>query len=207
MSNESDTPELRTLGLEPDDLDGHTIEELADYVDSGRTPRDPSIESSPGCRIALDALEGLRGLSAELLATDAEAEPPTDDAWVQRILADITLDARAGRRIPLDTPADHVDLGITEGAVRGLIRSAEASVPGLFVGRCRLEGDVTDPAAAIRITVDVSAPYGQPVRPMIDRLREEISRRLSAHTQLTVLGIDIVVQDLYLPLRLETGKP
>ena len=39
-----------------EDLDGHTIEELSDYLDAGRTPVDASIEGSPGCRIALDAL-------------------------------------------------------------------------------------------------------------------------------------------------------
>ena len=31
------------LALEPEDLDGHTVEELDDYLDRGCTPPDPSI--------------------------------------------------------------------------------------------------------------------------------------------------------------------
>jgi len=196
MSNEYDTHDLRGLGLEPEDLDGHTIEDLTDYLDAGRTPPDPSIDASPGCRLALDALERLRDLTPELLSADSAAEPEVEEAWVERILTGITLDARAGRRIPFSAPSPHADLGITEGAVRGLMRAAESAVPGILVGRCRLDGDVTEPGAPIRVCVEVSVPYGPPIPLLAERLRTEIATSLMTHTELNITGVDVIVQDV-----------
>lgn len=194
--NEHDTPELRGLGMGPEDLDGHTIEELSDYLDAGRAPADPSIDESAGCQIALDALQRLRSLTPELLAADTEAESEPDEGWVQNILAGITLDARAGRRIPLISSAPNADLGITEGAVRGLVRAAENAVPGVLVGRCRLDGDATVTGEPIRVRVEASVLYGDPIPDLVDRLRAEIATRLTVHTDLNVTGIDITVHDI-----------
>lgn len=196
--NDHDTPGLPGLGLEPEDLDGHTIEELSDYLDAGRIPVDPSIDQSAGCRLALDALQRLRTLTPELLAADTAAEPEPDEGWVQKILAGIALDARAGRRIPITTATTgDADLGITEGAVRGLIRAAEKAVPGVLVGRCRLDGDVTSAAGPIEVRLEVSMPYGSPIPNTVSRLRAEIARRLRMHTTLNVAGIDITVHDIH----------
>ncbi len=194
--NHSDSPDPQTSLTELGDLDGHTIEELSDYLDSARTPADPSIEGSPGCRIALDALSRLRELTPELLAADLAAEAAPDESWVQKVLSGIALDARAGRRIPLSTARPDADLGITEGAVRGAIRAAERTVPGVVFGTCRFDGDVTIPGEPVRVRVEVSVPYGQPIPDLVDRLREEIRTRLLAHTTLSVTGIDITVQDI-----------
>lgn len=194
MNNTHDMPD--PLRMEPDDLDGHTIEELSDYLDSGRFPADSSIDESAGCQIALDALERLRALTPELIAADTKAESEADESWVERILAGIALDARAGRRIPIVIDRPGVDAGITEGAVRGVIRAAENTVPGVLIGRCRFDGDVTVPGEPVLIRVDVSVPYGLPIPSLVDRLRAEISTRLSAHTTLNVTGINITVSDL-----------
>ena len=72
MTDERETREVRWLGLEPTDLDGHTLDELTDYLDAGRQPADRSIDESPGCQLALDALERLQGLGAELIAAEAK---------------------------------------------------------------------------------------------------------------------------------------
>ncbi|MGO4680824.1 hypothetical protein [Microbacterium sp. 2MCAF23] len=184
------------LGFEPEDLDGHTMDELGDYLDAGRTPADPSIDASPGCRIALDALERLRRLGPALLDQDTAAEPQADESWVRSIINGIARDARAGRRIPLSVAEPDDDLGITEGAVRGLIRSAGDAVPGVLIGRCRLDGDVTIPGAPIRIDVEASVPYGLPIVRLTQRLRTEIGDRLRTHAELNIAGIDIVVHDV-----------
>ncbi|GAA2847576.1 Asp23/Gls24 family envelope stress response protein [Microbacterium arabinogalactanolyticum] len=194
--NEHDTPDARILGLEPEDLDGHTIEELSDYLEAGCRPPDPAIDESPGCRIALEALERLRRLSPELLAADAEAEPEPDDSWVQRILSGIALDAHAGRRIPITVPVANADLGITEGAVRGLIRATENALPGVLIGKSRFDGDVTVPGEPVRIQLDVSVPYGEPIPGLVDRLRHEIDVRLRDHTTLHITAVDITVHDV-----------
>jgi uncharacterized alkaline shock family protein YloU len=195
--NEHDTPDLPAPGTESEVVDGHTIEELSDYLDAGRTPANPSIDQSPRSQIALDALARLRALTPELLAAEAAAEPAPDENWVQNILAGIAIDARPGRRIPITTLAPNTDLGITEGAVRGMIRAAETAVPGVLVGKCRFDGDVTAPGEPVRVRVDVSVPYGDPIPDLTARLRAEISARLAAHTTLNVTGIDIAVHDIH----------
>ncbi len=196
----------RLLGLGPEDLDGHTIEELSEYLEAGRLPADPLIDESAGCQIALDALERLRDLTPQLFAADTAAEPEADELWVQRILKDITLDARAGRRIPIASAAPNADAGITEGAVRGLIRSAEREVPGVLVGKCTLEGDVTRVDEPIRVSVEMSAPYGASMTTLADRLRSEIRANLVAHTTLHVTAVDIVIHDIqYIATQTENG--
>ena len=192
MTDDDATP----LGLDASDLDGHTIEELTDYLDAGREPANPSIDSSAGCVLALDALERLRALTPALMARDEAAEPEPEPGWIQSILGGITMDARSGRRIPLADADDHSDLAITEGAVRGLIRAAENAFPGILIGRCRLDGDVTARDAEIRVQIDVSVPFGEPITQLAERLRAEIAARLERHTRLTVAGIDIAVHDI-----------
>ena len=196
MTDDRETPDVRRLGLEPTDLDGHTLDELTDYLEAGRQPADRSIDESPGCRLALDALERLHGLGAELLAAEAAAEPAVDENWVDRILSGIAMDARAGRRIPFASADPHVELGITEGAVRGLIRAAENAVPGLLIGRCRLDGDVTVADAPIRVEIDASALHGQPIPVVAEQLRTEVDRGLRAHTELNIVAIDIAIRDV-----------
>ncbi|MDR6868009.1 hypothetical protein J2Y69_002617 [Microbacterium resistens] len=201
MSREGRGTGSVALGFGPEDLDGHTMDELVDYLDAGRTPPDPSIEQSPGCRIALEALARLRSLGAELIDDDTAEEPPVEEDWVQRVLSGIALDARAGRRIPLDAPGPD-DLGMSEGAVRGLIRAAERATPGVIVGRCRLDGDLTTFDAPVRIEVEASLPYGEPIHDIADRLRATIDAELRRHTDLVVTGIDIIVHDL----RIDVGS-
>lgn len=196
MTEEREHPELPRIGFEQDDLDGYSLEELSEYLDRGRMPRDPAIEASPGCRLALEALERLTGVTAELRAADTAAEAPADEGWVQEILAGIALDVRAGRRIPVGASIPGVDLGITEGAVRGVIRAAERLFPRVLIGSCRLDGEVTEPGAPVRIRLDVSVPYGAPILDLVAGLRAEIGARLRAHTELTVSGIDITVRDI-----------
>ena len=194
--NQNDSPEKGIQDAEFANLDGHTIEELSDYLEAGRTPADPAIEGSPGCRIALDALMRLRELTPDLLLADTAAEAEPDESWVQGILAGIALDARAGRRIPIASPEPDSDLGITEGAVRGVVRAAEHSVPGILIGKCRFEGEVAMPGEPVRVHVEVSVGYGEPILNLTDRLRAEINARLRAHTTLNVVGIDITVRDI-----------
>ncbi|MFK4759304.1 hypothetical protein ACI3KS_00070 [Microbacterium sp. ZW T5_45] len=197
MSDDEQLPaEIRRLGLEPDDLDGHTLEDLSDYLDAGRTPADASIDGSPGCQLALDALERLRRLGGELLEADAAAHPAVDESWVDRILGGIALDVRAGRRIPYAGDDVTVDSGITEGAVRGVIRSAENAVPGILVGRSTLVGDVETIGAPVRIGLEISALYGTPIPRAVESLRREVADRLHRQTDLVIDAIDITVRDV-----------
>lgn len=181
------------------DLDGYTIDELSDYLDRGQTPRDPVIDSSPGCQIAIAALQRLRTISLALLEQDVAAEPPRGDKWVADILSSIGLEARAGRDIPLEHPAPTAHLAVTEGAVRGMIRAAGDAVGGALIGRCRLDGDVTVPGEPISIRVDVSVVWGERVRETADRVRGAIFAELGRHTELNVESVDVTIHDVQLP--------
>jgi uncharacterized alkaline shock family protein YloU len=178
---------------ERDDLDGHTIEELSDYLDAGRKPYDPSIENSPGCRIALDALVRLRSASLRLLEAEATDEPEPEESWIGGILANIGREARAGRRIPIEHPDPAADLGITEGSVRGLIRAAADTVDGLIVGRTALEGDVTVPGEPITVALEATAYFGHPIPATTELLREAVRSALELHTDLVITAVDVTI--------------
>ena len=183
---------------EETELDGHTIEELSSYLDAGREPLDPSIESSPGCQIALASMARLRALSASLLEAEAgaEHEQPRGD-WVASILRNIDLESRSGRRIPISHPDPGAELGLTEGAVLGLVRDAGDSVGGVLIGRCRLEGDVRVPGEPIRVLIDATAMWGEPMHQLGDRVRAAIFSTLTRHTELNLVDIVVTIHDVH----------
>lgn len=185
-----------TDALNPANLDGHTIEELSAYLDAERTPTNFSIESSPGCQIALTALGRLRQLTQRDLETQAAAEPAPPDGWVQSIMDRIALEAGAGRDIPISHPSPTARLAMSEGVVRGLIRAAGDSIPEVIVGRCVLDGDITTPGQPVTITVDISVAWGENLPHAADRARNAIHRELLKHTELTISAIHITVQDV-----------
>ncbi len=179
------------------DLDGHTLDELSDYLDAGRFPPDPTIDSSPACQIALDDLERIAAVSLTMLERGAAADPTVDEGWVSRILGAIRFDAHAGRLIPLGEPSPDARVSITEGAVRGLIRAAGDQVGGLIVGRSRLVGEVTIPGEPVIVTVEVTVCWGEKIDDIARMLRRAIAAALESHTDLHVAAIDITVRDLF----------
>ena len=188
--------DLDTIAREPEDLDGYTIDDLADYLDAGRHPYDPVIESSPACRHALAALERLRVLSADLL-TDAVPDGDfDDDAWLERVMSGIARNARNGADFVLTAAAPDTILVMTEGALRALIRAGGDHEPGFLVGRIRFAGDLSEPAGAITIAVDVTVAHGLPIPDAVERLRTRISSTVLQHTEFQQLRVDVTVEDL-----------
>lgn len=190
-------PEMLLPGFEPDDLDGHTIDELSDYLDSGRQPHDPGIENSPGCHIALDALLRLRTASIGMLETEAESEPGRDQNWIHKVMTNISREAHAGRDIPISHPDPDIHLKVTEGSIRGLIRAVGGDVGGTIIGKVELHGDVTAPGEPIVINVAASAVWGPPLLALAELLREKIVESLAAHTDLNVTAVNITIQDIH----------
>ncbi|WP_241972803.1 hypothetical protein [Cryobacterium cryoconiti] len=182
-----------------DALAGHTFEELSDYLDRDRTPADPSIEGSPECQTALNGMQRLRSVHRDLLLKDAQRESEREDSWVSSILQHISLEARAGRDIPISHSSPTARLSVTEGAVRGILRAAGDSVPNIIVGRCHLDGDVTEPGAPITVRVDATVLEGEIIASLADQLREALYAALRQHTELAVEAIDITIRDLYQP--------
>ena len=198
----SDTPDsVAAWGVqndEPDQLDGRTIEQLSDYLDRSKMPADPSIDHSPACQIALASLERLHGAMSSMVQDEADRAPSRDDSWVTTILEGIVRDSRSGRDIPISHPAPTARLAITEGAVRGLLRAAGDTVDNLIVGRCRLDGEITTLGAPITVTVDADVYKGEKIPVLADKLRDTLFGALRTHTELAIVGIDVIIRDIYL---------
>ncbi|TFC93521.1 hypothetical protein E3T28_03135 [Cryobacterium sinapicolor] len=183
-----------------DKLAGHTFEELSDYLDRDRSPADPSIDGSPECEIALRGMERLRNTQRALLKKDVELESEREDSWVSTILQAISIEARAGRDIPISHPSSTARLSVTEGAVRGILRAAGDSIPNIIVGRCRLDGDVSEPGAPVTVRVDATVLEGEIIPSLVVALREALYVALHQHTELAVEAVDITIRDLYQPV-------
>ncbi len=194
--DESTSAALEAIAREPDDLDGHTIAQLADYLDADRTPPDPTIDASPACQHALAALERLRRVAPELLLDDGA--PPDDEDWVSRVMGGIALDAHAGADFVLVDGGPDARLVMTEGALRGLVRSAGDDEPGFLMGRVRFEGDL-DPGAEVVVRTGVTVAHGVPIPEAADRLRQHIAAVIARHTRLRASRVDVDVEDVDAP--------
>ena len=189
--------DLNNTDREQAELNGHTIEELSDYLDRGRAPGDPSIDDSPDCEIALRSLERLRRVQRTLLEKDVIRESARDDSWVSSILDNISREAHRGREIPLAHPSPTAHLVVTEGAVRGILRDTGDLMANIIVGRCVLVGDVGVPGTPIVVQVDVNIFHGESIPSLADQLRQSMFTALNQYTELVVEAIDITVRDLY----------
>lgn len=182
-----------------DDLDGHTMEELGAYLDRGRTPRDPAIEASPACRLALSGMQRLREMSWDAMQRRADAEPDRDSVWISGLLETIRSEVRAGRDVPVAHPDPVLRLTITEAAVRGLVRRTGDTMGGVVMGRCTLDGELGVPGAPIRVEVTASIAYGLVADQTAERLRARIEDALARHTDLRIDRIDVVFDDVHVP--------
>jgi uncharacterized alkaline shock family protein YloU len=173
---------------------GLTIDDLSDYLDSGRLPRNPVIENNAECRQVLADLERLGALSRELVieeATDAAASA----AWFDRVMSTIATEVRAGRDVPFATEPG-LEVVITEGAIRSAIRAAGDSVPGALVGRTRIDGDVEVPGSPVTVRLSIAVIFGEPLPLVTAAVREAVADALRRLTPLQVVEIDIVVDDV-----------
>lgn len=180
------------LRLEPEDLNGHTVDELTDYLEAGCEPADPSIDDSPECRIALAALRRLHELAGDAVADGRAPDGGSD--WIDAVLEAIPVGARPGRRFPIPVDDPGVTAVITEGAIRGLVRSVGDGVPGLLVGAVRL-GSGETPALGI----DVVLIHGAALAVAVGAFRGELREALRAHVPFEVGRIDIDVIGLIPP--------
>lgn len=184
----------------PDDgsVDGVTLEELGDYLDRGREPRDPRIEGSPACRLTLQALESIGTLSRESFEREAAREPHRDDAWIAGLLDSVRHEVVAGREVPVRSDDALTTLTTSEAAVRGLLRRVGDAVDGVVVRSTELEGEIGEQEAPVTVRVTVSARYGLPLDGLSDVLRGHLLDALGQHTQLHVAEVHVHVDDVHL---------
>ncbi|WP_133163824.1 MULTISPECIES: Asp23/Gls24 family envelope stress response protein [Cryobacterium] len=181
-----------------DDADNDLLEQLSEIMDRGESPTDDFLNKAPENRIAFDALTRFRSMAQNILDDDVASEPERDDSWVTGILSNIHREARAGRSIPVSHSSPKADLSLTEGAVRGLIRSAGDAVAGTFIGRCRLEGDVATPGSPVTVNVEASMFWGERMPQTAQHLREAITTSLLHHTELNIVAVNVTITDVHL---------
>ncbi|WP_166788003.1 Asp23/Gls24 family envelope stress response protein [Cryobacterium adonitolivorans] len=181
-----------------DDANQDLIEQLSDLIDRGESPSDDFLNKAPENRIAFNALTRFRSMAQNILDDDVSAEPDRDDSWVAGILTNIHREARAGRSIPVSHSSPKADLSLTEGAVRGLIRSAGDAVAGTFIGRCRLEGDVTTLGSPVTVNVEASVFWGERMPQTAQQLRDAITTSLLHHTELNIVAVNVTITDVHL---------
>lgn len=176
---------------------GRTIEELSEYVEAGRRPRDPHIESCPECLNAIEALERVGQLSRDLVEDDASRMPRPPESWFEGILSVIHSELRAGRSFPIHHPDPRVTITVTEGAVRSLVRSRADALDGIYLGRTDIVGDAEVAGAPVRIELSASVAWGRSIPELTSALRELVYRVLSEHTELNVTAVDVAVEELH----------
>lgn len=176
---------------------GRTIEELADYLDAGRLPADPHVETCPECLNALEALERVGRLSRDLIEDEAAHLAPPPESWFERIFTTIHEELRAGRSLPISHPDPRVRITVTEGAVRALLRDSGDAIDGVFVSRTEIVGDAETPGAPVQINLTASVRFGTSIQQLTEELRATAYAVLAAHTELAVTAVDITVEDIY----------
>lgn len=191
----------RPDGALPDDalVDGFTLDELGDYLDRGRSPRDARIEGSAAARHALLALEQVSELSWESLEREAGRDPHRDDAWIAGLLGRLSHELVDGRPVPVHSGDPSTVLELTEASVRGLVRRAGDAGAGVVVTATELDGDVSTPEAPVTVRVTVAARYGLDLHALARDLRERVLAVLRVHTELVVDAVDVTIDDLLPP--------
>lgn len=167
----------------------YTLEDLGDYLDSGRHPVNPIIEEDAECQAVLASLERVGSLSRELVARDAGENPVLDENWFGSLFAAITLEAKAGKDIPLSSSDPHTHLSITEGAVRELVRAAGDSIDGVLVGKVGLSDGAVD--------ISISVLLGTPVTGAAEAVRQAVYSDLLKHTELVIDAVNVTVEDVH----------
>lgn len=180
---------------------GTTIDELADYLDRDRTPADPHIETCPDCLNAIEALERVGRLSRDLIDADAAELPAPPESWFERIFTSIQEELRAGRSLPISHPDPRVQITVTEGAVRALLRDSGDAIDGVFISRTEIVGDAETLGAPVEINLTASVRFGTSIQQLTDELREVAYAALAKHTDLNVTAVNISVEDIHTDIK------
>lgn len=172
---------------------GYSLEDLSAYLDRGRTPRIPAIERNAECQALLASMERMGRLSREIV--DEQAAEPLAESWYDGIMREVMREFRAGRDIPLARTADGTQLVVTEGALYELIRTVGDDVPGVLVGRVRI--DQPEHTAPLDVRVSVSVLFGYPMQGTADLMRDGIRAAIERHGELRVGRVDVTVGDVH----------
>lgn len=183
--------------MNPTESCGRSIEDLSDYLETGISTDFVHIENCPQCQARLAGLRSLGMLAQDLLHDDIATA--SEAGWLDSVVANLRLETRAGRSIPLDGGALDT-LTETEGAVIAMIRAVGDSLGGVLIGRCRLAGEVTVAGAPVEVNIDVSTQYGYRLPTVAQELRSAVLAELLVHSDLNVVAVNVAFTGVRAPL-------
>jgi hypothetical protein len=175
---------------------GYSLEDLSDYLDRGRSPAIPEIDTNAECQAVLASLERMGALSRSLVEEEATE---VDETWFDGLMREVAREVRAGRDIPLAASEPATQLVVTEGAIRALVRELGDALPGVVVERTRIEGDVTDAGAEVSVQIAISVGFGRSLPHAADEVRRVARSAIERHTGRRVTTVDVTVDALHGP--------
>ncbi|WP_166987282.1 hypothetical protein [Canibacter zhoujuaniae] len=171
------------------------FDEINDFFDNAGEALQDRFESDPHASHVLQQLGRLRSLTAEVSKRSSAAIETSADWWEQ-LTTLIIADSRPGRVIPLGKATESQELGITEGAVKALIRDASDAIESCLVTKIELPAEITEPGAQITVKLRASVASDVSVKPAADAIRAAVSKKLKTHTTLDIAAIDVQVSDV-----------
>lgn len=183
-----------TEGYElPCERDLDQVWERLDAVGAGLA--DEHELTCPHCRTARESLLALREATQELVA-EAEQAPPD---LVGRIMSAVRAEVRRGQMLDLPT-SEPGKVEVSEQAVAVVLRYAADAVGGVRARRCHVRtvgvGDAGESLVEVELTLAMSmgnASGGE----ALAKVRERVSAAAAARVGLRLVGLDLVVDDIY----------
>lgn len=173
--------------------DEHSSDTSAKHLNAGQ-----HIEHCPTCTQRLEALQRLENATQDLIEADQKNQS-ADAGWLDNLLANLFLETRAGRALPVSSNHPLDTLMLSEGAVLAAVRRAGESVDGVLVGKVRLTGDVEVAGAPVTLTLNVSIRHHSVIPELAEQLRERVLAELARLSELNVVAVDISVEDIHSP--------
>ena len=150
------------------------------------------VETCAQCQHTLESVAVLDNLSNDFFNADASQVTKN---WIDSLVQNIPIEARAGRLVPLEISAPNVQGYQTEGSLRSLVRRSARS-SDLIVTRVRFDGEVEEPNAKVSVNIRVAIRYGAIIRDVVDEARAKVLIALANHTDLQVNQVNIEVVDI-----------
>ncbi|MGH3447927.1 MAG: hypothetical protein ACRDP4_09930 [Nocardioidaceae bacterium] len=167
---------------------GRSLERLWDHLVGDRL--DEHERGCVHCQTALPGLVVLREARQELRAEPGE--PPPE--MFERIMAAVRGEQRRGPRLAV-ARSELGPIEVSEQAVAIVLRQAVDATGQARARRCRVRG--VPETEVFRVQMGVVVVYGTDIGRFAGWIRQWLPQVASAQIGLPVVGVDLVVEDLY----------
>lgn len=179
------------------------LSRLSAYADSTETERQRNFRGVERhvkhCAHCQNALASLRTINDWGNALRQRVEQtPSDKSWASELMTRLSLPVKEGRRIAVEGDRD-ADLGLTEAALRRLIRSRCSTANALILTTSvNLDDEaVARVSAELQLNCDIAVRYGCNIVEEANTVRRNMFAVLAENIGRKIVSIDISVVDIY----------